>query len=46
VIGRDSGELAGLGERHHGRDRRGAAARAADGLIDFTIPAATVALPN
>ena len=45
VIGRDSGELAGLG-------RNGIAVAAdpapllaqADGLIDFTIPAATVAL--
>src|SRR5437764_9741043 len=45
VIGRDSGELAGLG-------KNGIAVAAdpaslmknADGLIDFTIPAATVAL--
>src|ERR1700749_75269 len=45
VIGRDSGELAGLGKN----GIAGAAGPAplmknSDGLIDFTIPAATVAM--
>ena len=46
MIGRDAGELAGLGpQRHHGRRRSGARCfDKADGVLDFTIPAATVAL--
>ncbi len=46
VIGRDAGELAGLGaERHQGRRAMSAPLlKAADGLIEFTIPAATLAL--
>ena len=44
VIGRDAGELAGLG--HNGIEVRAAVEpllAQADGLLDFTIPAATIA---
>ena len=44
VIGRDAGVLAGLGTNGiSGRRRSGAAARQRRRLIDFTVPAATVA---
>ena len=45
VIGRDSGELAGLGKNGIAVSADAAALmKNADGVIDFTIPAATVAL--
>ena len=47
VIGRDAGELAGLGRNNVavGTDVAPLLAQS-DGLIDFTVPAATVAIPG
>ena len=47
LIGRDAGELAGLGENGIKlAGDAGAALANADGIIDFTVPAATVASPR
>ena len=44
VIGNDAGELAGIGHNGIAVTANMAALATADGIIDFTIPAATVAL--